>query len=58
MNEIGLGDLVKDTVTGYQGVVIYVAHYLHANDRLCVVTRADDKVVEEYFDRGRLIKIG
>lgn len=57
MNEIGLGDLVEDTVSGYQGVVTCVAHYLHANDRLCVVARSEGKINEEYIDRGRLIKI-
>ena len=57
MSEIGLGDFVEDTITGYQGTVTCVAHYLHANDRLCVTARNDGKLNEEYFDRGRLIKV-
>jgi hypothetical protein len=57
MNEIGLGDHVEDTISGYRGIVTCVAHYLHANDRLCVVARSEGKINEEYFDRGRLIKI-
>jgi hypothetical protein len=36
MGKIELGDKVKDTITGYTGIVIAYTHWIHGCDRITV----------------------
>lgn len=60
---IGLGDRVKDPITGYAGIVICVSTWLHGCIRIGVQPEKliDGKLVEDrYFDQSqlRLVKAG
>lgn len=53
MKGIKLGDVVRDKITGFNGVVIVAADYLNGCHRVCVQPRElrEGKIVEaEYFD--------
>jgi len=34
--EVGVGNIVKDKVTGFEGTVVSLTTYLHGADRACV----------------------
>lgn len=56
-NGIRLGDEVRDTVTGYTGIVISLTKSLFSSPRCCLQPKAMDgtKPVEEFwFDEARL----
>lgn len=55
---IELGDRVKDPITGYQGIVIVVATWLHGCIRIGVQAEKmkDGKPVEDrHFDQSQLV---
>lgn len=57
---IELGDEVKDSITGFQGVVVGAFHYLHGCRRLAVQPRElkDGKPLEsQVFDEPQLILV-
>jgi len=52
--EIELGDLARDNVTGFQGVVVAITQWLHGCDRICIQPQRlhENKVIEGItFDR-------
>lgn len=56
-DEKGLGDLVRDTITGFEGVVTCVSRWLHGCSRLTVQPRElkDGKPIEaQSFDEPQL----
>lgn len=40
MRRINLGDVVKDTITGFEGVAVASYEYLHGCRRICVQPQA------------------
>lgn len=58
MKKLQLGDLAKDTITGFEGIVIAVTHWLNGCDRLVLQPRSLDKdgrvVSSESFDETQL----
>lgn len=57
---ISLGDLVRDIITGYDGVVVAKTSWLTGCDRFGVQSRdlKDGKLIEpEWFDDTRLLVI-
>ncbi len=59
-NPMGLGDRVKDPVTGLTGIVTCVTTWLHGCIRLGVQpeTAKDDKAAEpQYFDQSQLVLV-
>lgn len=59
-NEIELGDVVKDTITGFKGVAIGVTKWLHGCRRITVQPEAmkDGKPLETAtFDEPQLLVI-
>jgi hypothetical protein len=59
MDDINLGDKVKDTITGYTGVVTGLATYLHSAAAAQVTSAElkDGATVEEWINVGRLTKV-
>lgn len=59
--EIELGDVAKDDVTGFQGVVVSVTRWLHGCDRINIQPQSLDKdgrVREsQVFDRNQMTLI-
>lgn len=58
---IELGQLAKDAVTGFEGVITGRAQYLYGCDQYCIVPRInkDGKMGEsQWFDEGRIRIIG
>lgn len=60
MNQIALGDKVKDKVTGFTGTVIAYTNYLYSNNSFTVAPSVDKEgkfidVLE--FNEGRLEKV-
>ena len=56
--DIKLGDLVKDSITGFEGVVICVAEWLHGCRRMTVQPKAlkDGRPIESAsFDEPQLV---
>lgn len=56
-NEIRLGDVARDTITGFSGVVVCVAKWLHGCERLTLQPQElrDGKPVDlQTFDRPQL----
>lgn len=51
-----LGDTARDTVTGYEGVVVKVMHELQAHDQVCLerAKAADGTPEQEWFAAGRV----
>lgn len=62
MTDIELGNLVRDTVTGFEGYAVTHAEHLHGCDRINVQpteVRDDGSLGEnEWFDAPRLQVIG
>ncbi len=61
MKSIKLGDMVKDTVTGYKGTVVATSDYIHGCRRLCIQAKAkkDGTFVDGiWFDEPRLVYTG
>lgn len=59
-NRINLGDTARDTITGFEGVVVCVSQWLHGCQRLTLQPRElkDGKPVEACtFDEPQLEKI-
>lgn len=57
---IKLGDEVRDTITGFSGVVIGITEWLHGCRRMTVQPRAlhEGKVAETYsFDEPQLVLV-
>lgn len=58
---IGLGDRVKDPITGFAGIVVAVTTWLHGCIRIAVQPEAlekDGKPKEDrYFDQSQLILV-
>lgn len=55
MSRIELGDTVKETILGYQGVVTSVTDYLYGCRRCCMEFKGKDgKIQELTFDEPRL----
>lgn len=56
-----LGQAVKETVTGFQGVIVGRADYLGGLIRYGVqnlkLDENNDTTKEEWFDEGRLLKV-
>ncbi len=62
MNEITLGCVAKDAITGFQGVVVAMAHYLTGCDQACLkpqdLTDAGDTKEGRWFDLEQIEHIG
>jgi hypothetical protein len=57
---IDLGDRVKDSVTGFQGIVVIISYYLQGCRRMVVQqeTLHEGKPVEpQYFDEPQLVRV-
>lgn len=57
---IGLGDRVKDPITGFSGIVIAVTSWLHGCVRICVQPEKlhDGKPIDERsFDQPQLVLV-
>jgi len=57
---IGLGDRVKDPITGFSGIVTSVTTWLHGRIRIGVQAEklTDGKPVEDrYFDQSQLVLV-
>jgi hypothetical protein len=57
---IDLGDRVKDSITGFQGIVVIVSEYLQGCRRIVVQPEAlhEGKPVEpQYFDEPQLVLV-
>jgi len=55
--KIKLGDKVKDTITGFEGIAIGVTNWLNGCARWCVSSQKvtdDGKLIELWFDEERL----
>lgn len=50
------GDMVRDRITGFEGVVTAFAHFITGCDQYGVTPKAKDNKLESvvYFDEGRL----
>lgn len=60
MSEINLGDIAKDTITGFEGVVIGDTKWLHGCRRLTIQPRElkDGKPVEAMsFDEPQMVLV-
>lgn len=55
--QVKLGSKVKDSATGFEGVVTARCEYLSQAPRLLVESGFDGKRHEEWFDEGRLAVI-
>ncbi len=58
MSEIRLGDVAKDSITGFKGVVICVSQWLHGCRRITLQPQAlhDGKPIESStFDEPQLV---
>jgi len=56
-NQIGLGDIAKDTITGFQGVVTTVAYFLNGCVRLNLKLKAGAPLESVYFDVEQLVLV-
>lgn len=61
MNEVNLGDKVKDSITGFSGVVVGVTTWLHGCRRITVLPDHLDKegklLESQMFDEPQLVLI-
>lgn len=57
---IKLGDKVKDSITGFEGIVIGVSTWITGCDQYCVAPKAPKGDYKEsvWFDEGRLKVVG
>jgi hypothetical protein len=58
---IELGQMAKDKVTGFEGIITGRAQYIYGCDQYCLVPSVDKQrqvVKSEWFDEGRLEIIG
>lgn len=56
-NSIRLGDLVKDAVSGYEGVVVVISEFLNGCRRICICPRVKDDgsfQEERWFDEPQM----
>ena len=56
VTEIGLGNLVRDVVTGYEGIVTQMCQTLHGSP-ICLVTvpkNVEGEIKQEWIEVGRL----
>lgn len=52
--KFGLKELVKDSVTGFAGVITARCEYLDGDTRYQVEEMVSGKPVQQWFDEGRL----
>lgn len=58
MFKFELSEYVKDSVTGFKGIITGRCEYLGANNRYQVSNLIAEKMESEWIDEGRLIKVG
>jgi hypothetical protein len=60
MREIQLGDVARDQITGFEGVVVCLSKWLHGCERLTLQPQKlhDGKPIEHCtFDRPQLVRV-